>query len=187
MSNFKILSMKSLLKILLVAALSPSAFASPAITTCAGMQNAHNQQEATLTDELRRSVESEKLFTDQAVSGVRACSVQFADGQIALSYRFRNGGRFQVKRDPAIEYTEQRAQIPMSSTVDPVTMLMDAEQHAFSPKGCGIDWQHGEQEGAEDAHGEHETVYRGATCNCQGRMRRDTHSKLLRLVLRSAC
>ena len=176
--------MKRLLRVVVMASL-PSIAAASDLVTC--IQHPRSGQESAQIAGLHHNLEAEQLFSIQASSGTAACSAQFADSQITLSYRFKNGGSLQVTSYPAIEVTEQIALLPLTMKADPLALLMDAERRVFAPDGCGIDWKHGIQENAENAKGGRETVYRGTACNCQARVRRDVHSSMLRLVLRSAC
>jgi hypothetical protein len=60
------------------------------------------------------------------------------------------------------------------------------EKEAFGQAGCGIDWSHVAEESQVTHAGSREVVYRGDTCNCQGRMIYD-NGIVVGLVLRSAC
>ncbi len=152
--------------------------------SCGGMESASSQQ-AARTIELRRSVESEKLFAIPASTGLASCTVQYAGDATQIDYLFKAGGSLTVKRDSGIEYSEQSAHFALEPSADIIAVLQDAEQHAFGPQGCGIDWQHGGKEAAESDPAANDTVFRGNTCNCQARMRRV--SGKVWLVLRSAC
>jgi hypothetical protein len=154
---------------------------------CGGMESASSPQQAARTIELRRSVESEKLFTIPASAGIASCSVKYADAATQIEYLFKAGGTLTVKRDMGLEYSEQSAHFSLDPSADASAILQDAERHAFGPQGCGIDWQHSGKEAAENDPKATDTVFRGDTCNCQARMRRVPQSGMVWLVLRSAC
>jgi hypothetical protein len=61
-----------------------------------------------------------------------------------------------------------------------------AELDTYKPSGCGISWTKGEEDPPADAAGKREVVYRGDTCNCQGRLIYQGDA-VAGLVLRSAC
>lgn len=152
---------------------------------CGGMESASSPGQTTRTIELRRSIESEKLFSIPASAGLTSCTVKYDGDATQIDYLFKAGGSLTVKRDMSIEYSEQSAQFALEPSADIIAVLQDAENHAFGPQGCGIDWQHGGKEAAESDAAATDTVFRGNTCNCQARMRR--MSGKVWLVLRSAC
>ena len=80
---------------------------------------------------------------------------------------------------------EVRFAIPPPEPVADV--LVRAEQAAFGAAGCGINWKHPETRAAEGNPGTTESVFRGDTCNCQARVRRDAAGRVTGLALRSNC
>ncbi|WP_374568603.1 hypothetical protein [Ideonella sp.] len=138
--------------------------------------------------ELQRSVEAGALFSAAAAgTGVQGCSVWHAGGSVELLYRFRSGGQFTAKRDPAIELTEQRAKLALPPAEDPLRVLRRAERQAFGEQGCGIDWAHPDTDAAQGEPGAIDTVWQGQTCNCRARARRDALGAVIELALSSAC
>jgi hypothetical protein len=120
-------------------------------------------------------------------SSVASCRIGNDSSAVTLEYTFRDGGWLQARRDPRIEYNNQEARFAMPPAEDPVAMLTRAEQLAFVPDGCGIDWRTPETQPSGDDPSTTETIYRGDVCNCQARVRKDTTGRVMRLLLRSAC
>jgi hypothetical protein len=151
--------------------------------------------ESTLSPEIRdtlaafqRAVERGPLFVVSANrAGVASCRIGVESGTASLEYQFRDGGWLRTKRDPRIEYTDQEARFAVPPAESPITILTRAERVTFGDQGCGIDWKRGETHPAEDDRGAVEAVYRGDTCNCQARVRRDASGRVVGLALRSAC
>jgi hypothetical protein len=137
---------------------------------------------------LKSSVESGPLYVIPAAAGVAACTASVAEGAIImLEYRFKDGGRLDVKRDARIEYTEQTAQFHLAPDKDPVAVLAEAERAAFGADGCGIDWQSPDiQKVPDDSRGTR-TLYYGDVCNCRAGISHDAAGRVVELMLRSAC
>lgn len=104
-----------------------------------------------------------------------------------LEYQFGNGATLHVERDARSEYTDMEAGLASPPPEPVVDILMRAERAAFGTAGCGIDWAHPETQAADAKPGMAESVYRGDTCNCQARIRRDATGRVVALALRSAC
>jgi len=114
-----------------------------------------------------------------------ACALSRNGDNMMLVYTFANGGRLQATVNPAIEFAEQRATVSSITEDRALALLRNAERHAFGADGCGIEWKEPEKEGSA-APGSSEIVYRGDTCNCQGReLVKD--GRVIALILRSAC
>ena len=105
---------------------------------------------------------------------------------MVLDYTFDAGGQLHVERDASIEFTLQDARFAAPVPLDGREILMRAERAAFGAKGCDIEWR-GEPQPAKDDSRLRETVYRGATCNCQARVRNDAAGRTVGLIFRSAC
>jgi hypothetical protein len=144
-------------------------------------------QDAEAAKALRATVERGPLYRSAAKAGVAACQVSHEPDEITLEYQFRDGGWLRVTHQPRIEYTDQEVRFATPLTESPVAVLTGAEQAAFPPKGCGIDWRQEETQPADDDASARETIYRGDVCNCQGRVRRDSAGRVMGLLLRSAC
>jgi hypothetical protein len=121
------------------------------------------------------------------VAGIAACTVSVDEGAIMLEYRFKDGGRLNVKRDARIEFTEQVAQFHFPRDKDPLTVLTEAERAAFGADGCGIDWQAPDTQEIPDDSGATRTLYYGDICNCRARISHDAAGRVVELMLRSAC
>ncbi len=99
-----------------------------------------------------------------------ACRVQAEGGKITLTYAFRNRGQLKAQIDPAIESSEQRLQVRRMEKARALAVLEAAEKDLYRPNGCGIAWDRPPEESPKTPAGTHESVYRGTTCNCQGRL-----------------
>lgn len=139
--------------------------------------------------ELQRSVEAEPLYAAVSASGLVSCRVAEEEGEAyTLTYSFRDGSQLLAKRDARIEYSERELRLASAPAEDPLVILARAEQAVFGAAGCGIDWQaSAEVQPARGEAGAVDSVYRGATCNCQARVRRDGAGRITGLVLRSSC
>jgi hypothetical protein len=163
---------------------SPVASEPPACESLGDVTSVNRQS----AGELQRSVESGALFGAAAAgTGVQNCSVWHAGRSVELLYRFRSGGQFTAKRDPAIELTEQRAKLALPMAEDALDVLGRAERQGFGEQGCGIDWAHPDTKAAKNEPGATDTVWHGETCNCQARARRDALGTVIELALTSAC
>ena len=145
-------------------------------------------QQAREAAEWQAAVEQGPLYAAAAASPRSTCELaRDADGQMTLSYRFRDGNALRASRNPAIEYDEQAARFERPPEEDPLALLARAERAAFGDGGCGIEWKPDETGAIDGQPGVTETVYRGDTCNCQARVRRGAQGQVLVLLLRSAC
>jgi hypothetical protein len=125
------------------------------------------------------------VFTGKAP--VASCRIGFDAGTASLEYQFQDGGWFRAKRDPSIEYSDYEAHLGAPPAEDPVAILTRAERAAFGDAGCGIDWKESESRPAADMPGVTDTIFRGDSCNCQARVRKDGGGRVVGLSLRSAC
>ena len=115
-----------------------------------------------------------------------SCAARAEEGSIRLEYVSSKGAKLEARRDPAIEFTEQRLSATGLSRKTAVALLQRAERWAFGDKGCSILWKKSPIREAGPNADSHELVYRGDICNCQGRL---VHmgNALTSLVFRSAC
>ncbi len=111
-----------------------------------------------------------------------ACTVSAKESAITLAFTFPGGAGLRSKVDSAIELSEQRMVLPSITTDAAVTLLKQAEKHSYGQKGCGISWSSPERESKDGGNG---VIYRGESCNCQGRVVR--RPKSVEVVLSSAC
>ena len=100
-----------------------------------------------------------------------------------LTYTFRHGVKLISRTEVSAEISEQKVEMVRMDTASALTLMKRAEMDAYKPKGCGISWTSGEE---DTSGGAHEMVYRGDTCNCQGRLTYQGRY-VVSLVLRSAC
>ena len=138
---------------------------------------------------LRRAAETSPLYAVLASKTGQAssCRVSGDADAITLEYTFRDGGSLRVVRNSQIESSSQEARLASPLAEGPVEVLTRAEQASFGDKGCGINWRQPETKPAGDDPKTTESVYRGDTCNCQARVRRDASGRVLSLSIRSAC
>jgi hypothetical protein len=160
-----------------------------ASTACVAAGAPLTAQQAREAAEWRAAVEQGPLYAAASAASPRtACELaRDPDGQMTLSYRFRDGNALRATRNPAIEYDEQSARFERPPAEDPLALLARAERAAFGESGCGIDWKPDEVGAVDGQPGVTETVYRGDVCNCQARVRRGAQGQVLALLLRSAC
>jgi hypothetical protein len=167
------------------AARQTQAAAVPACTPSAANPPSADSQAA--VDAFRRAVEANPVFVTGATAGVDSCQMAVDAGVISLDYRFRGNGWLRAKHDPRIEYMDIETRFGIPLAQDPLPILTRAERAAFGDSGCGIDWKAGESHPVADDPGASEIIYRGDSCNCQARVRRDPAGRIVALILRSAC
>jgi len=154
---------------------------------CVGPQAGVSPQNAEAAGTLRRAVEMGPLYVTLVANRVVSCRIGTDSSAITLEYTFRDGSSLRVRRDPRIEYSNQEVRLASPLAEDAVAIMTRVERSAFSPSGCGIDWRKTEAQPAGDDPGATETIYRGDTCNCQARVRKDKAGRTVGLVFRSAC
>ena len=144
--------------------------------------------DANLLASLRRTVETGPIYALMTrKAGLASCRIGNESGRLELDYRFRDGGSLRVRHDPRIEYNDQEARFATPLAEDAVALLTRVEQASFGATGCSIDWRRAETQPASDDARATESIYRGDTCNCQARVRRDPAGRVTGLVFRSAC
>jgi hypothetical protein len=114
------------------------------------------------------------------------CNVKRDGDSIALSYAFRNDAHLDAQTNATIESSQQRAEFRGLNRVKALALLKKGELDSYGKDGCGIDWNKPEDQSMEDPPGSHATVFRGDSCNCQGRIVYQGNS-VVALVLSSAC
>ena len=115
-----------------------------------------------------------------------SCYLEFDDGKFGLTYAFRGRVQLMARIDRKLEISEQTVKIPRMEMTKAIALLKAAERDAYRPDGCGITWDHPEEESSGGPAGSREFVYRGSTCNCQARVT-SRKSYVVALVLKSAC
>lgn len=147
----------------------------------------------TVSDEdllaLRRTVESGSLYaTLKGQAQLRACTVRTDGGRLDLEYTFGDQSWLHVSHDASIEYDSQEARFAVSPAGDPLAILGRVERESQGADGCGIDWhQPPDKTPARDDPSLSDEIFRGDSCNCQARVRRDGTTRVVGLLFRTAC
>jgi hypothetical protein len=115
-----------------------------------------------------------------------SCGLEFGDQRVGLTYAFRGSVQLSAEIDRGVESSEERVEIPRMEMTKAIALLKAAEKYAYGRSGCGIMWDHPEEESSDGPPGSREAVYRGEDCNCQARVTSRNHYALS-LVLKSAC
>ena len=171
----------------------PAPEPSPAPVACSVLEGQPNPAALQAARDLQAQIQQGPLYqTAAAHSSLTACVWRFPEGgALALEYSFRNGGKLQVQRDAGIEYSNQSLSLAEPPAEPPETLLKQAERASFGEQGCGIDWQAPPEQAQPSASAEagttSESVFRGKSCNCQARVRKNAAGRAVGLMLRSAC
>jgi hypothetical protein len=114
-----------------------------------------------------------------------SCTAQFSNGNIAVSYEFRENGRVISRINPILELSEERLdfRVPKARAL---ALLKETEKDLYGQSGCGVSWSRPVRKPSAERRGSREIVYRGDTCNCQAREIYDDDA-IVALVLKSAC
>jgi hypothetical protein len=136
----------------------------------------------------RTSVEKGPFYKTalKRLGAARTCNMKVEEQTILLSYEFERGASLVTKRDPSIEFSEQRLNMNTLDQHAAVALLREAERDFFSSERCGIAWHASPQKEEGTTAGAYELVYRGDVCNCQGRLLYQKGA-LVTLIFRSAC
>jgi hypothetical protein len=142
-----------------------------------------------LADDLWRTTRAAPLFNATiAPTGDGVCRVGRVEGSegkaVAIDFTAPNGNHLRVERDERLAASVAKADFEVPYAGDPVVLLQRAESATYGMNGCGIDWARPEQRRDGDAS---ESLYRGTSCNCEARVRRDAAGAVRSLTLRSAC
>lgn len=116
----------------------------------------------------------------------KTCSARTENEAILLSYRFAHNGRLDAKRDPAIEFTEQRMTLSKLTKQEGIALLRAVERTSSGNSGCGILWNEPSTEQPGAGGGTQDIIYRGDVCNCQARLTYQDKI-LVAFLFRSAC
>jgi hypothetical protein len=127
--------------------------------------------------EFRQSIESAPFA--RRLGPPLTCAVRAEGGSVWLEYEYAKGGKLEAHRDSAIELTG------LSKTTA-LILLQRTERWAFDGKGCGISWKKPPAREPGATSDRHDLAYRGADCNCQGRIEYNG-AALTGLVFRSTC
>jgi len=113
-----------------------------------------------------------------------SCRVEANDGNISVTFEFRDHAKLFGEANQKLETSQQRMEVRGVAEKTALALLKTAEKRAYRAAGCGIDWKKSETEKADS--GAHEVIFRGAACNCQGRIVYQEKA-VVALVLKSAC
>jgi hypothetical protein len=161
-------------------AAEPGADTSSCPRTLSTSEPALQQQYA----EFRQSIESAPFA--RRLGSPLACAVRAEGGSVWLEYKYAKGGKLEAHRDSAIELTEQRLTKAGLYKTTALILLQRTERWAFDGKGCGIAWKKAPAREPGATPDSHDLAYRGADCNCQGRLEYNG-AALTGLVFRSTC
>lgn len=114
------------------------------------------------------------------------CRISADETNLTLIYEFPGNARLEAKSNSSIEYSEQRMELIGLTRARAMALLKANEKHSWGAKGCGINWLRPDEEQPGKEPGSREVVYRGSSCNCQGRL---VYGKnlVVALVSTSAC
>jgi hypothetical protein len=173
---------------------SDAAAAPPRPASCSTVGRSAPSEDAPSDDvasanALQKNIRTNPLYQMlAATSHVTACRVAFHEpGKFDIDYRFGPGNWLRLKRDANIEYTQWTVRFTGALKEPAQAMLARAARASFGPDGCRIDWSESETQTAADDASATETIYRGAVCNCQARIRRNAHGRVDGFTLSSAC
>ena len=166
---------------------------SPAPVTCSVSEGQPNRAALQAAKDLQAQIQKGPMYrTAAAHSLLIACIWRFPEGAaLTQEYTFRNGGKLQIQRDASIEYNNQSLSLAEPPPEPPETLLKAAERATFGEHGCGIDWKRPPEQVQPSTSAEigtaSESVFRGESCNCQARVRKNAAGNVVGLMLRSAC
>ena len=127
------------------------------------------QKQAT---ELQQKVEAGPFYNEmlRRFGKPKSCELKTDGESIALSFGFRQDAHLDARMDSSIESSEQSAELRGLSQRTALMLLKKAEKDLYGPDGCGIDWGRPQDVPIENQKGSHAAVFRGDSCNCQGRV-----------------
>lgn len=133
-------------------------------------------------------VESGPLYKEleRRIGKPGACKINLEDENMTLSCAFPSNMRLEARTNPRIEFSEQRVELRGLGQKKALALLKQSEIDSFGRDGCGVKWNRPVEEASARPAGSREVVYRGDTCNCQGRVVYENNS-IVALVWRSAC
>jgi hypothetical protein len=164
----------------------PAYATEPAPGTCADSAiPAEHQKEAR---ELLQSVSAGPFYQElvRRRGTPATCRISADDTNLTLIYEFRGNARLEAKSNSSIEYSEQRMELTGLTQARAMALLKATEKHSWGAKGCGINWIRPDEEQPGKEAGSREVVYRGGSCNCQGRLVY-ANNVVVALVSSSAC
>jgi hypothetical protein len=114
------------------------------------------------------------------------CRISADGDSLAVIYEFPGNARLEAKSSSTIEYSQQRMELTGLTRARAVALLKANEKHSWGAAGCGINWLRPNVRQPGKEAGSREVVYRGSSCNCQGRL---VYAKnlVVALVSSSAC
>jgi hypothetical protein len=150
----------------------------------AGAQTAHQKQ----VREFQQRVEAGPFFKELVLrlGEPERCEAKLSGENIALTYAFRNEAHLDASINSSIEYSDQHARFRGLDREKALALLKQSEQDSFGQDGCGIDWNRPESESKGGHSKFRAAVFRGDSCNCQGRILYQGNS-VVGLAFSSSC
>jgi hypothetical protein len=156
--------------------------------SCIAAARATPSDDVALANALQQEILANPLYKLLATQARRTdCRVTFhGPSKFDIDYRFGERNSLLLKRDERIEYSQWTARFSGALKEPAQAILERAQRWSFGANGCSIDWSETETQAADDDASATETIYRGAVCNCQARIRRNAHGRIDGLMLSSA-
>jgi hypothetical protein len=173
--------------VVLAAVAVPAVAAEPEASNCSGASAipAARKKEA---QEFLQRVAAGPFFKElvRRKGKPTSCQIGVDGSNLTLIYTFRRKARLEARANSSIEYSQERMQLQGLDRLQALELLKESEKDAFGAQGCGINWQQPSEESPGEKPGTREVVYRGDTCNCQGRLVYSGDA-VIALVSSSAC
>ena len=161
--------------------------AEPKMPNCSGLASVPTSGLKEV-QELRQRVSTGPFFKElvRRKGETSSCRVEVNGSNITLIFTFGRKASLEARANASIEYFQQRMQLQGLDRPQAIKLLKKNEEDAFGAQGCGINWQQPSEESPGSEPDAWEVVYRGDTCNCQGRLVYSGNA-LVALVSSSAC
>ena len=88
---------------------------------------------------------------------------------------------------PQIINEDQATELATSTDAELKELFGRIERQAQGSEGCGIDWAQQPEKAAGDDPSLTDELFRGDTCNCQARVRRNRDNRVVGLLFRATC
>ena len=119
--------------------------------------------------DLERRVEAGPFYRKMAhrLGKPKGCEAKLDGQNVQIVFRFREDAHLEARENSSIEYSEQRAALGGLSRAKALELLKRGVADMVGPGGCGMTWSQPQEQTEE---GSRATVFRGGSCNCQGRI-----------------
>ena len=182
----RVLAARLLLLLLSLAASLPAHATEPAPGSCvdSAIPTEHQKEAHELLQRVSAGPFYKELVRRRGTPA--SCRISADEANLTLIYEFRGNARLEAKSNSSIEYSEQRMKLTGLTKERAMALLKENEKHSWGAKGCGMNWLRPDEEQPGKEPGSREVVYRGSSCNCQGRL---VYAKnvVVALVSSSAC